>query len=56
MEVLGGIAASGANGGGVRISPGRRRISDEAFVALGDDLSDEQYNGRVADRFGIALR
>jgi NAD(P)-dependent dehydrogenase (short-subunit alcohol dehydrogenase family) len=35
---------------------GRRRISDEAWVAMGDDLSDEEYNRRFAEYFGIHLR
>jgi NAD(P)-dependent dehydrogenase (short-subunit alcohol dehydrogenase family) len=35
---------------------GRRRISDEAWVAMGDDLSDEEYHRRFADYFGITLK
>jgi len=35
---------------------GRRRISDESWVALGDDLTDEDYNRRFAEYFGIQLR
>ena len=35
---------------------GRRRISDEIWVGMGDDLSDEEYNRRFAEYFGIHLR
>src|SRR5262249_30403364 len=35
---------------------GRRRISDETWVAMGGDLSDEEYNGKMAEYFGIELR
>jgi NAD(P)-dependent dehydrogenase (short-subunit alcohol dehydrogenase family) len=35
---------------------GRRRISDEAWVEMGDDLSDEEYNRRFAEYFRITLR
>jgi len=38
------------------LSQGRRRISDEEWVAMGDDLSDEDYNRRFAEYFGITLR
>jgi len=34
---------------------GRARISDEAWVAMGDDLSDAEYNQRFFDYFGIRL-
>ena len=34
---------------------GRRTISDEDWVAMGDDLSDQEYNQRFADYFGIKL-
>jgi len=35
---------------------GRPRISDETWIALGGNLSDEEYNGRMAEHFGIELR
>jgi NAD(P)-dependent dehydrogenase (short-subunit alcohol dehydrogenase family) len=35
---------------------GRPRISDETWVAMGADLSDEDYNRRMAEYFGIELR
>ena len=31
---------------------GRSRISDEAWIAMGADLSDEEYNRRMAEYFG----
>ena len=34
---------------------GRPTISDEDWVALGDDLSDQEYNRRFGDYFGIKL-
>lgn len=34
---------------------GRPHISDEDWVAMGDDLSDEEYNRRFFDAFGIRL-
>jgi NAD(P)-dependent dehydrogenase (short-subunit alcohol dehydrogenase family) len=34
---------------------GRPTISDEDWVALGDDLSDQEYNQRFVDYFGIKL-
>jgi NAD(P)-dependent dehydrogenase (short-subunit alcohol dehydrogenase family) len=34
---------------------GRRRIADEDWVALGDDLTDEEYNGRFFEYFGVRL-
>jgi NAD(P)-dependent dehydrogenase (short-subunit alcohol dehydrogenase family) len=38
------------------LAQGRRRISDEAWVAMGDELSDEDYNRRFAEYFGVTLR
>ena len=35
---------------------GRPRISDEAWISLGGNLSDEECNGRMAQHFGIELR
>jgi NAD(P)-dependent dehydrogenase (short-subunit alcohol dehydrogenase family) len=35
---------------------GRPRISDETWIAMGADLADEDYNGRMADYFGIVLQ
>ena len=37
------------------LSQGRRKISDEYWVAMGDDLSDQDYNQRFFDYFGIRL-
>src|SRR5438876_5572038 len=37
------------------LSQGRRKISDESWVAMGDDLSDQEYNQRFFDYFGIRL-
>jgi NAD(P)-dependent dehydrogenase (short-subunit alcohol dehydrogenase family) len=34
---------------------GRPKISDEEWVAMGDDLSDEEYNRRFREYFGIEL-
>ena len=34
---------------------GRPKISDEDWVAMGDDLPDEEYNRRFFDYFGIRL-
>ena len=35
---------------------GRPKISDETWVAMGDDLPDEEYNRRFAEYFGIEMR
>ena len=34
---------------------GRPKISDEAWIAMGDDLSDQDYNQRFFEYFGIRL-
>lgn len=34
---------------------GRSKISDEDWVAMGDEVTDEDYNGRFAEWFGIEL-
>ena len=39
----------------VGLAAGRARISDEEFVALGGDLSDEEYNRRDLEYFGVKL-
>ncbi|TMA40036.1 MAG: SDR family oxidoreductase [Deltaproteobacteria bacterium] len=40
---------------GIGMSQGRPRISDEAWVAMGDDLPDQEYNQRFFEYFGIRL-
>jgi len=40
----------------VGFAEGRRRISDEEWVTMGGDLSDPEYNGKIAEYFGIELR
>ena len=35
---------------------GRKRISDEEWVALGGELSDAEYNARFKKYFGIELQ
>ena len=37
------------------LSRGRPRMSDESWVAMGDDLSDQEYNQRFFEYFGIRL-
>jgi len=39
----------------VGLAGGRARISAEAWVAMGDDLPDDEYNRRFLDYFGIRL-
>jgi len=39
----------------VGFAAGRPRISDEEWVSMGDDLSDEDYNRRFFEYFGIRL-
>ena len=39
----------------IEISRGRSKISDETWVAMGDDLPDQDYNGRFFEYFGIRL-
>ncbi len=34
---------------------GRKAMTDEDWVSMGDDLSDEDYNGRYLKHFGIQL-
>jgi len=38
------------------LAAGRGRISDEEWVAMGGELSDEEYNARFKRYFGIELR
>jgi NAD(P)-dependent dehydrogenase (short-subunit alcohol dehydrogenase family) len=37
------------------LAAGRKRISDETWVGMGDALSDEEYNRRFEEYFGIRL-
>jgi NAD(P)-dependent dehydrogenase (short-subunit alcohol dehydrogenase family) len=37
------------------LTSGRARISDEAWIAMGDDLPDDEYNRRFLEYFGIRL-
>jgi NAD(P)-dependent dehydrogenase (short-subunit alcohol dehydrogenase family) len=39
----------------VAMATGRPRLSDEEYVALGDDLDDAEYNARYRRYFGIEL-
>ncbi|HKC49577.1 MAG TPA: SDR family oxidoreductase [Myxococcota bacterium] len=39
----------------VGLASGRARLSDEQFVALGEDLEDDVYNRRYLEYFGIRL-
>jgi len=39
----------------VGMARGRREISDESWVAMGEDLADEEYNRRFFDYFGVRL-
>ena len=39
----------------VAMATGRPRLSDEDYVALGDDLEDAEYNARYRRYFGIEL-
>jgi NAD(P)-dependent dehydrogenase (short-subunit alcohol dehydrogenase family) len=39
----------------VGLAEGRAGMSDEAWVAMGDDLPDEDYNRRFFEHFGIRL-
>jgi NAD(P)-dependent dehydrogenase (short-subunit alcohol dehydrogenase family) len=39
----------------VGMAAGRPRISDEEFVEMGGDLTDEDYNGRFLRYFGLKL-
>jgi NAD(P)-dependent dehydrogenase (short-subunit alcohol dehydrogenase family) len=40
----------------IGLSEGRRKIRDEAWVAMGGELSDEDYNQRFFEYFGIQLK
>ncbi len=39
----------------VAFSKGRPKTSDEDWIAMGDDLSDQEYNRRFLEYFGIQL-
>jgi NAD(P)-dependent dehydrogenase (short-subunit alcohol dehydrogenase family) len=40
----------------IGLDAGRRKIGAEQWIAMGADLSDEEYNSRFRDRFGIELK
>ncbi len=48
------LALAGRHGR-VGLREGRRKITDEAWVAMGEDLPDEEYNRRFFEYFGIQL-
>ena len=37
------------------LASGRPNVTDEAWIEMGGDLSDEEYNGRFLEWFGIQL-
>ena len=39
----------------IGMTQGRPRVSDEEFIAMGQDLSDEDYNGKFLKYFGVQL-
>jgi len=39
----------------VGLATGRPRVSDEQWIAMGSDLSDQEYNGWFLEQFGIKL-
>ena len=39
----------------IGMTSGRRKISDEAWIGLGGDLSDPEYNERFFEYFGVRL-
>ena len=40
----------------VGLCGGRRKMKDEEWIALGGDVSDEEYNRTFLERFSIALK
>lgn len=39
----------------IGFATGRRKLTDEQFIALGDDLEDDEYSRRYLEYFGIEL-
>jgi NAD(P)-dependent dehydrogenase (short-subunit alcohol dehydrogenase family) len=39
----------------VGLATGRKTLTDEQFIALGDELEDDEYNSRYLEYFGIKL-
>jgi hypothetical protein len=40
----------------IGVVEGRPKMTDEEWIAMGGDLSDDEYNRRFRDHFGIELK